>query len=283
MPHESENRLSLYAERSVSQCLEATFDFMRLMRSTWFRLSLWLFVPASLLFLFLAQLSSRLDYRDGWSPLKLMGGTTTEGGIALYFLLLSLPLVMVFALLEAYGEQGAAADRLTLRQWWPYLRRQVLRACTLAFCIAIFSSFFFGVASFFLLSFLLFAFLPSAFLLERQPFFTAVAQSVRLALRSVFSLAGVVFFVFLFGGLMLVALAFPFQLVSEGGSVFSSNAGGMSIFSESFDILYGAAVLLGFYMVFSMLHLALAFQYGSVSERVDDTSLESDIQHFEDL
>ena len=50
-------------------------------------------------------------------------------------------------------------------------------------------------------------------------------------------------------------------------------------------VAYGftSLVYLGLYLMVSMMLMSCAYEYGTVSERIDDASLESEIEHFEDL
>ena len=261
------NRISLYTERSVSQCLETAFDFMRSCRNVWFKMVLWLFLPPCLVATFVikggvSNMNGSFAAFDCWSYL------VQKNVILAPFIGMWLALVLVHALLDAYGQQGAAVDGFSMRQMLPYLRRQVLRS---------------GWEILVFVAWLLFSLLPSVYLLERLNFWRSVFKSVRLSVRSILSLVAVVFFALLFGFLMLTALYMPIELMAMAKIVFPVGDVLGSVATTLFSGLFFTLFLVGYEVVLSMLLLVLACHYGSVSERVDDASLESDIENFENL
>ena len=282
MPH-SGSKISLYADRSISQCLETTFDFMRSCRSVWFRMALWLFMPLCSLVVVVFYGNVKdfegIDALFGSMRIGLIIGVV----VVVFVLFMLLPLLMVYSLLDAYGEHGDDIDGFSMGRMLPYIRRNALRVCWLTIFFALTFSFFAigGVVA--LLLWFLLALLPSVYIIERQGFFPSLTKSVRLAFRSFFQLVGVFFFSLMFGFLMLMALAMPFELMSTAGDVFSFSASSTSPVGLLFSYTYYIIVIMALCMLFSMLLLALAFQYGSASEWVDDASLESDIERFENL
>lgn len=281
MPH-SGSKISLYADRSISQCLETTFDFMRSCRSVWFRMTLWLFMPLCfftvIAFYGLMNNFEAIDNFLDKSSIGLIGGV-----IVIFLLFLLLSHLMVYSLLDAYAEHGDDIDGFSMNRMLPYIRRNALRVCWLVLFFVL-TFFFFAIGG--VLGLLLWFFLsllPPVYMIERQGFLSSIAKSVRLSFRSFFQLVGVLFFSLMFGFLMLMALAMPFKLISSAGDVFSFTVSSTSPMGLLFSYTYYMIVTMAFCMLFSMLLLALAFQYGSASEWVDEASLESDIERFENL
>ena len=274
--------MSLYTERSVSQCLETAFDFMRSCRNVWFKMVLWLFLPPCLVATFVikggvSNMNGSFAAFDCWSYL------VQKNVILAPFIGMWLALVLVHALLDAYGQQGAAVDGFSMRQMLPYLRRQVLRSGWLSFLFPISFLASNGWEILVFVAWLLFSLLPSVYLLERLNFWRSVFKSVRLSVRSILSLVAVVFFALLFGFLMLTALYMPIELMAMAKIVFPVGYVLGSVATTLFSGLFFTLFLVGYEVVLSMLLLVLACHYGSVSERVDDASLESDIENFENL
>lgn len=196
--------------------------------------------------------------------------------------------VHVYSLLEAYDEHGSALDAFTQRQMLPYYLRKAKVSWWLAILLAGVSYFVLGSSNIWpslllLIVLVPLALLPSVVIIERLGVFSAFAKSLRLGFQAWFQLFFTIGLTLLFGFLMTLVIALP-SLVMSGW--FSSLAYGLSSNNGlTLLVAYGftSLVYLGLYLMVSMMLMSCAYEYGTVSERIDDASLESEIEHFEDL
>ena len=290
MKHQ-ENRIPLYEDRSVSQCIEATFDFMRTNRRVWLRSAFTLLMPVSMLLgLSVFTLSAddlpsggyMLDWLFEWGPTyDLFFKVMVIVGVWMAF-------VHVYSLLEAYDKHGAALNEFTQRQMLPYY----LRNAKYSWWLAIFLS---GIAYFMLSSSSVFmsalglvvlvplALLPSIAIIERQGDIPAFVKSLRLGFHAWFQLLFTFALTLLFSFLLVSVVTLPSLMLSGW---FSTLAYGLER-SDGITLILAfgstALVYLSLFLMVSMILMSCAYQYGTVSERIDDASLESEIEHFEDL
>jgi hypothetical protein len=286
-----ENKILLYEDRSRAQCIEAVFDFMRANRRIWFRSAFTLLMPVCMVLGFSVLTLSADDRPSGdtimdwlfvWGP-----------GFDLFFKVMVvvgtwMTFVHVYSLLEAYDEHGSALDAFTQRQMLPYYLRKAKVSWWLAILLAGVSYFVLGSSNIWpslllLIVLVPLALLPSVVIIERLGVFTAFAKSLRLGFQAWFQLFFTIGLTLLFGFLMTLVIALP-SLVMSGW--FSSLAYGLSSNNGlTLLVAYGftSLVYLGLYLMVSMMLMSCAYEYGTVSERIDDASLESEIEHFEDL
>ena len=291
MKRPQENKILLYEDRSRAQCIEAVFDFMRANRRIWFRSAFTLLMPVCMVLGFSVLTLSADDRPSGdtimdwlfvWGP-----------GFDLFFKVMVvvgtwMTFVHVYSLLEAYDEHGSALDAFTQRQMLPYYLRKAKVSWWLAILLAGVSYFVLGSSNIWpslllLIVLVPLALLPSVVIIERLGVFSAFAKSLRLGFQAWFQLLFTIGLTLLFGFLMTLVIALP-SLVMSGW--FSSLAYGLSSNNGlTLLVAYGftSLVYLGLYLMVSMMLMSCAYEYGTVSERIDDASLESEIEHFEDL
>ena len=291
MKRPQENKILLYEDRSRAQCIEAVFDFMRANRRIWFRSAFTLLMPVCMVLGFSVLTLSADDRPSGdtimdwlfvWGP-----------GFDLFFKVMVavgtwMTFVHVYSLLEAYDEHGSALDAFTQRQMLPYYLRKAKVSWWLAILLAGVSYFVLGSSNIWpslllLIVLVPLALLPSVVIIERLGVFSAFVKSLRLGFQAWFQLLFTIGLTLLFGFLMTLVIALP-SLVMSGW--FSSLAYGLSSNNGlTLLVAYGftSLVYLGLYLMVSMMLMSCAYEYGTVSERIDDASLESEIEHFEDL
>ena len=286
-----DNRIPLYEDRSVAQCIEATFDFMRTNRRVWFRSAFTLLMPPSLL-LGLSVLTISVDEQPS-------GGTIVDWlfvwgpAYDLFFMVMVvvgvwMAFVHVYSLLEAHDEHDAALDGFTQRQMLPYYVQKAMRSwwlaiflCGVAYLVMGFS----GPLPVLLPLVVLvpLALLPSVAIIEGMGVFPALVKSLRLGFHAWFQLFFTIVLTLLFGFLMTLVIALPSLVI---GGWFSSLAYGLAENNGiTLLVAYGFTSLayLGCFPMVSVMLMACAYEYGTVSERIDDASLEGEINHFEDL
>ena len=288
---QQQNRIPLYEDRSVSQCIEATFDFMRANRRVWLRSAFTLLMPVSaLLGLSVLTLSSDdlpygssiFDWLFEWGPTyDLFFKVMVIVGVWMTF-------VHVYSLLEAYDKHGDALNEFTQRQMLPYYLRKAKQSWWLAILLAGIAYFVLDSDSIFLAALALIllvplALLPSIAIIERLGDIPALVKSLRLGFHAWFQLFFTFMLTLLFGFLMVSVVTLPSLMLSGW---FSTLAYGLEK-SNGITLLFAfgstALVYFGMYLLVSMVLMSCAYEYGTVSERIDDASLESEIEHFEDL
>lgn len=286
-----DNRITLYEDRSVSQCIEATFDFMRANRRVWLRSAFTLLMPVCLV-LGLSVLTLTADEQpsDDFILDRLF---VWGAGYDFFFKMMVvvgtwMTFVHVYSLLEAYDEHGAALNTFTQRQMLPYYLRNARYSYRLAILLSCAAYFVLGSNNWWLSLLAMvvlvpLALLPSTTIIERLGDFPALVKSLRLGFHAWFQLFFTIALTLLFGFLVTLVIALPSLVM---GGWFSSLAYGLAenngitlLFAFGFTSL----VYWGFYLMVSMMLMSCAYEYGTVSERIDDTSLEGEIEHFEDL
>ena len=284
------DKILLYEDRSVSQCIEATFDFMRQNRRVWLLSAVTLLLPPSILLgLSAFTVSSDGNTSDGFflDLLFKWQGAGTPFFFAVLFIGVWMAYVHAYALLTTYNERGGVLDGLSQRQLLPAFWHMALRSFWLA-AVA-----FLVVAAVLLSANLLtlllvvvmvpLSLLPSVFILERVGFSKAFRKSFRLGFRAFFQLVFTIGLMMLFGFFMTMVIDLPSSLFDLAFGALSNNDQPFSVVTGLFSYLFTVSLYFGFFIVISMTLMAAAYQYGTVSERIDDASLEGDIQHFEQL
>ena len=284
------DKILLYKDRSVSQCIETTFDFMRQNRRAWFSSALTLLLPWSLLLGLSAFTPS--DDEIGTEGLFFEMSFKWKGDSAPFFFPVLfigvwMAYVHVYALLTTYDERGEAINRLTQRQFWPSYWRMALRSSWLAVlffltAVAIFLSP--AILSLLLVVVMIpLSLLPSVSLFERAGVFKAVGKSLRLGFNAWFQLFFTIALMVLFGFFMTMVIELPSSLFDLAFGALYGSGRSLGAVAVLFQYSFTALLYLGFFIVISMTLMAVAYQYGTVSERIDIASLEGDIRNFENL
>ena len=127
--------------------------------------------------------------------------------------------------------------------------------------------------------------LPSIFILEHEDMATAISKSFRLGFSSWFYLVFNMFLTMIVASCVVWVLQMPAFAMNYIMDLLPKNADN-ALGHLPFYILWmilSTISCFGFCVMVSMLVLGCAFQYGSVSERVDDTSIAREIEDFENL
>ncbi len=287
-----DDRLSLYEERSMSMCVEATFDFIRIHIMTWLRLGAVLLLPVCML-LSLAVFTIDNDefLNDTRWNLGFSWGDDDDTPIVFWLLeMLALWTVMMLV----YALLFAAADRKlpsSMRGMVHYVRRAAVRSLVSAIVLFVLLWAFFSFRSWFpvvplLVILVPMLLVPPVWMMEDCSFFTAVSKGLRLGFSSWFSLFFMVLMVILIGVIITLVVNVPWiilqTILTEIVPVNGESGGGLLFIKWVIYVFTVLAYFCGL-MVCSLVLLSCVFHYGSVSERVDDASLESDIEHFEQL
>ncbi len=286
-----ESKISLYKGRSVSQCIEASFDFMRTCRRVCIRAACVSLYPVSLVMGIMAVCFRQLDESSELEDRLL---SWSDNHPVLFYVLLALgtwmSLSMVFSLLIAYEEKGPTIERFSRHDLWPYMLQCLRRSWWIALIISFIVSFFIHrtTALLVLLGLLLtviFSTLPSVVLIGRHPLPQAFFKSGRYGFLSFFHSLFTMGFTLFFGLMMILSFVMPASFLSYVcfevlGFELSDRP---SMLLNILGAIFISLLYFAFFVVLSMVFMASAYHYGSVSERVDDASLSSDIDHFDQL
>ena len=281
---------SLYRKRGVSQCMEATFDLIRENVTSWLGLGAVLFLPAAMgLAILMTLFKNTLFYEDGLEIFSLF--TVVKYYFPFGHLLLFLGFWGAFllqcTLLKASQEGRLPGKRMQLGEAWGYMRPLVVKTLVSALIFSLFIFLMLQQPLFFLLFVALgvpMMLLAPIWIVEDLSFADALSKSFRLGYSSWFQLMAILSLMTLLGFLMSFSVFMFWSLASmlmetvivEGNTNYSFIAHVM-VFVSSLLLMYA------FFLIASMVLLSCVFDYGNVSELQDDTSIESDIENFENL
>ena len=270
MKRKEEDRIQLYANRKVLQCVEAAFDFIRANRRVWVKSALVLFLPICVALSLVAIPTTHINNAQNyiWERFFEMESWHFDFFLIVTCVGIWLAYVHVYALLlaEFQREEGVKTAQLS---------------SALALIMTI------GVLFALLLPIILvpLSLLPSIFILEHESMPTAISKSFRLGFSSWFYLAFNIILTMMLALCMVWLLQVPSLVMDIFMDILPKNAdyalGHLPFYI--FWMIFSTFSCFGFCVVVSMLVLGCAFQYGSVSERVDDTSILHERENFENL
>ena len=282
---------TLYEERSPSMCVEATFDFIRYHGGVWLRLGAILLLPVCvLLSLHVFVLDNEVFANDVSWDSGLFWSDTDRPLVYCSLLAAGLwgSLTLVYTLVCARQEEALTNS---LRPLVPYMRQVVWRTLVSALMLFVLLWVLFGLRSLVIAALTVILLVPvllvpPSWILERTSRATAVSSALRLGFTSWFSLFFVVLIVSLVGFVIILVVDVPWivaQTVFTELIPVDERIGGGLLFLKSTLFLFTVLAYFCCFMMVSLVLLSCVFHYGSVSEKVDDTSLEYDIDHFEQL
>ena len=285
-----DNRLSLYKERSLSMCVEATFDFIRDHTKAWLRLGAVFLLPVCVL---LSLNVFMIDNEEFLTNTRWSLGLTSEHKIPwLYGLLmvvgLWMALMLIGTLLLAEREEAHTDN---LRQLTPYMRRifwsSMVSSMMLSILLWTFGlsvSWVWGIVA--VILFVPMTLVPPVWMMENSSRATAITKALRLGFSSWFTLFFMIIMVALIGFIVVLVVNVPwiiFQTVITEIIPINEDGDSGLFFFRCAMFLFTVLAYFCCFMMTSLVLLSCVFHYGSVSEKIDDTSLESDIEHFEQL
>ncbi len=296
MKRQKKLRIPLYENRSVSQCVEAVFDFMRTCRSVWLRLVLLLFLPSGALLAFSVFVnadnsSTDIDHMGVFSALDfLFSGDDQSSLLFLLFFYIGVWMVFVhvYSLLEAYRSNEGQIDDFSLSAMKPYLIDVARRSWWLPalLMVMVFVCMLHGVLFVIGLVVLVpMALFPSVWLFERDMIVPSISKAFFLGWRAWWQLAFVIFLTTAIGLMVTTVLDVPILL---GNMFFSTlfsqeSTGFMSILLTLLLYVFNTLSYVALFICLSMVIMGCAYEYGTVSDRIDAASVDADIAAFEDL
>lgn len=291
------DKILIYQWRTLSQRIEAVFDFMRLCRKAWFLLLLVLYMPLCVALTVESFLNySRNENFTGTTDFQIWGlfSWITGPGLGFFICVAALAawmmFVHVYSLLAAYEDNDFSLDNATLRMLWPYVRAAFLPSLIPASLLVFICLLMYAVphpllAIFILVLAIPLALFPPVYMIKRRGSVAAFAQAFRLGFSSWFSLALAIFLVMLFGAMMLLSVNMPWML-ARLFDAFSSS--GEEWWYVMFLRFVAIALTMIFYlscgMVGSMVQLYCVYHFGHMSHaQGGEASYEKSISNFENL
>lgn len=300
-----QDKIELYVIRDFGEKFSDTFGFIRQNWRTLFRFMLYLILP-----LCLVQSAGMGSYLESIGEMADTGGEPS--GLLTSMLAYMVPSMLggllfcslCYGLMRVYEERGGDLSDLTMKEFFPLLRRNLIRLLfvglvylglvLLAVALlagGIFVSPWVGGLLGILLLLAMFPLLlwPSIYLLEDDAtVLGALAKSYRL---SVSTYGGLILFVMVLTTVCYLIIMLPMAIMGILAGV------KMTIAADSIGEPSGISVILiglGLYLwgiVSSFvsyagclpLYIGLAYQYGHAAEKVDHASVTGDIERFEEM
>ncbi|MBO4658706.1 MAG: hypothetical protein J5637_03695 [Prevotella sp.] len=280
------DKILIYQWRTLSQRIEAVFDFMRLCRRAWFLSVAVLFLPVcvaltSSAFIRYAQIRRRdtpLDWFDdffGWgsgSSALIYGAVALVGVWAVF--------IHVYSLLAAYEDNDFCLDGTGLRKLWPYMKACFWPALVPTAVVVAVILTMVAIPNAFVIFLLLVIAVPLSlfapvYMIERRSFFTALSKAVGMGLSSWMSLAFSMLMMVLFGAVMLLSVNVPWMLARLFIDTFSSSGEewGYVMLLRFVSLLLTIVGYLSCYMVGAMVALLCVYHYGYMSEMQGDSAV----------
>lgn len=300
--------IPLYAERTFSQKLNATFDFIRDHWRVLLRTLCYLLVPVSLLLALC--LNSYFDllgtpqYLTADESLNPLANSTYTGLIILVGVGTIFATAIVYALMLAHEDQQQDIDRLTLRDLWPQLRRGfhrlaglfllfILVGAVLLFAL-FFLALFLGSLFFVLYPLTLLCVAPlsliwPAAMLGNDGLFATIKRGLRYGFRTWGSTVAIVIVVGFLVSVGTNVIGIPYYITQISRLIFLDDpTGGSLAFTSSplfavLNYLFSAAYSFVWFIGVAIFAIALGYQYGHAAEQLDGVALQQDMEQFETL
>ncbi|WP_274972713.1 hypothetical protein [Bacteroides fluxus] len=305
-------KIALYVKRSFGEKLGASFDFIKEHWKLLLKFSTYLLLPLCLVqALSLNGLTQGIlawgdaaggasGYNEAALPLGLMSY------YGLYLLLYMVGTVLltslVYAVVRAYQERDGCLEGMTLGVLKPLLLRNV-RQLVLVILLGILLLVFAGLALGFIsklfsssvlllvLCFMVLA-LPLALwapvcLFEDISVADALVKSYRLGLATWGGILSMMIVMGLVAAILQGVTMLPWYIGLAIKTIFTAaESGSAAVNSAGYDfVLYLLAIVQGFgtYLAMIFTLVGLAYQYGHASEKLDNVTVESDIDNFDKL
>ena len=273
----------------MTECLEATFDFLRANRRVWFRSALLLFLPFCVVNSFLLFSSYEMDTMDtigmNWMD-KFFDGTDNYSLLfmVMTYVVVWMVFVQVFSLLLANEESSGGVEGMSLKELKPRFVSTARRSwyLPLVFVALLMLMMVPGLNIPVAVCMVPLALLPALHIVERLSVMKAASKALSLGFPIWFKLAFNIVLVSLLGFYVFVVLFLPtafLKLMIE--SLSTSQLHELErLFVIAMGFVFTVLAFFGLYIVSSMVVLLCAFHYGSSSEEKDASSLEGEVADF---
>lgn len=309
-------RVDLYAHRTFSENLSATFDFVSENFRTLFRFLTAFILPlcavSGLCYMSAFVQAIKMEAMGG-SELGMLGslGTNYLLTILVSFLASAVLRGVVYTLMQQYWARPDRLKGLTYADIKPTVWHNIGKMVNLYFLIAAFGIGLFvvffiiaGLASTVSASLMVVALLVviamavavvplflsgPACILGGQTVTGAFKQAMRYGYRVLLGLIGLVIILYLICSLVSTALSMPFyilaiiQVIAGVDQWTSSMEFTSSFWFTLINYLSAILALYGMCVGYALLHVGLAFYYGHAAEKVDGVSMTKTVDEFENL
>lgn len=284
-------KIPLYTSRTVSEVVNATFEFVKENWRPWLRLSLYVMLPISIIQGMGLNNIFAAIFNDSDFPVMaavIAGAFTLIGAAACT--------ALQIAMLKWYDTHDDRLERASLTNMRPMLLKYFLKSLPIWLLIAVVSlpgmavslavSLLLPVAVLLFLAAMLPLWLVApVYLLEECPFWVALKRAFVLGYSRWLKLVGVGFCMALAAMIMQNLTTIPWSV----SLVFIQTLGDMSsayewkVFSELLFYVFTILQCMMAYMGMSFFVLAMSFYYANVATDVDQVNIESEIENFENL
>ena len=309
-------RVDLYARRTFSENLSATFDFVSENFRTLFRFLTAFILPLCAVgaLCYMSTLGQVMKMEAmGGSELGMLTslGTNYMLTILVSFLASVVLTGVVYTLMQQYWARPDRLKGLTYADIKPTVWQNIRKMVNLYFLIAAFgigllvvffiivglastvSTPLIGVALVLVIAMAV-AVVPlflsgPAYILGGQTVTGAFKQAMRYGYRVLLGLIGLVIILYLICSLVSTALSMPFYILAIILAIAGVDQGTSSLqFTSSFwftliNYLSAILALYGMFVGYALLHVGLAFYYGHAAEKVDGVSMTKTVDEFENL
>lgn len=280
------DKILVYQWRTLSQRIEAVFDFLRQCRRAWFLSVAVLFLPVCVVltssaFFHLVRVRRQetpyewFDDFFGWGngPSALIYGGVALVGVWAVF-------IHVYSLLAAYEHNDFCLDGISVRKLWPYIKANLLptlvpTAVTVVVILLVVNAFNAFVVFLMLVIAIPLSLFAPVYMIERCGFMRAMAKAINLGFSSWLSLAFSIVMIVLIGGLMLLSVNVPWMLARVFLDTFSFNGQewGYVMLLRFVSLLLTIVGYLSCYMVGAMVALLCVYHYGYMAEMRGDNAV----------
>ena len=284
-----ENKKRLYQQRSISMCIESSFDFVRVNISSWlFLFAVLLTIPSCILAYLFTKSHFEYSY-DGMGLIPSLIQSLNPLFYVILFLGLWISVWASYTLLVAYFDNRLPGKRLSLREARAYSHGMMGKALSIMVLAAIL---FFPMTQhpiLFLVVLIIgvpLLLLAPIWIIEETSFSDAIQKTFRLGFTAWFKIFVLVLLVILLCWMMMMSVSFPwliYEMLIENVWIPNGVTASSMFLIQVIELLLTAFFFYVFFLMASVVVFSCVFYYGSVSESIDDTTLENDIENFENL
>ena len=303
-------KIELYRVRSFGDKLNDTFAFVNENYRQLLKYLTYFLLPLSLV-----QAVAMNGYLGNMMTLSMGGGSgmssddvmSMAGSMAFYALVYGvgafLLLTVVYALMRLYNSREQRLNGLMWEEMKPEVGLMLRRGLLLVL-LGIVVAVLFGLLIFALVQFspmMLFLLLPALFVValplslltpiylfeERISLTDALGKSLRLGFRTWGGILAVMLVMTIIASVLQGVVSIPWYIAFIVKSLFGLQQAEDSFVNSvgfSFIIyLLGVVQAFGGFLTYSLAYISLAYQYGHAAEKIDGVTVDTDIEHFEEL
>lgn len=303
-------KIELYRVRSFGDKLNDTFAFVNENYRQLLKYLTYFLLPLSLV-----QAVAMNGYLGNMMTLSMGGGNgmssdalmSMAGSMAFYALVYGvgafLLVTVVYALMRLYNRREQRLNGLMWEEMKPEVGLMLRRGLLLVL-LGIVVAVLFGLLIFALVQFspmMLFLLLPALFVValplslltpvylfeERISLTEALGKSLRLGFRTWGGILAVMLVMTIIASVLQGVVSIPWYIAFIVKSLFGlQQAEDSFVNSVGFSFityLLGVVQAFGGFLTYSLAYISLAYQYGHAAEKIDGVTVDTDIEHFEEL